>query len=155
MKLEKWANIAEILSGVAVVVTLVFLIIGINNNTNVTRAAVYGSSVASLNQMGRVVMGDPDLLRIFEIFVNRDTEWSELDEMDQVRMVLMLADVFRTYDQAYFNNKYGVLGAAEWERFERQICNNYALVRTMGQTEVVSTVISIEFGEFVQGVCEE
>ena len=38
-KLSEWASIAEIVSGIAVVITLVFLIFGIRENTEVTRAA--------------------------------------------------------------------------------------------------------------------
>jgi hypothetical protein len=50
MKLSDWAGIAEIFSGIAVVVTLVFLIIGIRENTEVTRAATYADLLDGLNE---------------------------------------------------------------------------------------------------------
>jgi hypothetical protein len=40
MKLEKWALIAEIVGGVSVVITLIFLIAGIRENTAVTRVSM-------------------------------------------------------------------------------------------------------------------
>jgi hypothetical protein len=41
VKLSDWANVAEVVSGVAVVITLIFLILSIRENTEITRAAAY------------------------------------------------------------------------------------------------------------------
>ena len=58
MKLEKWALIAEISSGIAVVFTLVILIFGIQDNTNATRGSVYATSIESLNALNRTIMAN-------------------------------------------------------------------------------------------------
>lgn len=50
MKLSGWASIAEIISGTAVLITLVFLVFGIRENTEITRAAAYDRNIDSLNQ---------------------------------------------------------------------------------------------------------
>ena len=48
-QLSSWASGAEIISSIAVVVTLVFLVIGIRENTAITRASVYATSIEGIN----------------------------------------------------------------------------------------------------------
>ena len=49
-KLSDWASVAEIASGLVVVVTLLVLIISIRENTDMIRATTYSQSINALNQ---------------------------------------------------------------------------------------------------------
>lgn len=63
LRLSDWANIAEIGSGLAVLVTLVLLFLGILENTQVTR--VYNDVVDSINELSKDMYRDPQLSRIW------------------------------------------------------------------------------------------
>ena len=60
-KLSDWASIAEIVSGVAVVITLIFLIVGIRENTNVVRASAFSDNLSAFNDFSMTVAADAEL----------------------------------------------------------------------------------------------
>ena len=51
MKLEKWAFIAEIVLGVAVLTTLIFLVVGIRDRNSVNRFLAYERILESANDV--------------------------------------------------------------------------------------------------------
>ena len=67
-KLSDWASIAEIVSGIAVVVALVFLVVGIRENTEMARASMYERTFDSLNQW-RMDIANNDALLEWKIVV--------------------------------------------------------------------------------------
>ena len=78
--LADWASIAEIVSGLAVVVTLALLFVGIQENTAVTRAAVYFGLIDSINDSDLTTYSDPELSRIrMALFRGQINDLSELD----------------------------------------------------------------------------
>jgi len=60
-KLSVWASVAEIVSGVAVPLTLVVLTISLRDYANTTRTVVYQQLLGSLNQQNTVVLQDGEL----------------------------------------------------------------------------------------------
>lgn len=68
-KLSDWANAAQIVSGIAVVVTLLFLILGIRENTAITRATAYDRNMDSLNYVRNVLVTDPETLDAWQKFM--------------------------------------------------------------------------------------
>jgi len=119
MKLKNVALIAEIISGVAVVVTLVFLVLSIRENTNVVRATAYAGLVDSANNFNTRVYSDPELIRLFQAYLSGRV--SELPEADAIRLGYMININFREQEKAYFLNQYGILGEVEWERSLRRL----------------------------------
>ena len=65
-KLSDWASIAEIVSGLAVVVTLIFLIVEVNGNTEATLAANRQSVAARVETMLLAVATSPELASVIE-----------------------------------------------------------------------------------------
>lgn len=64
MKLEKWALIAEIVSGAAIVVTLIVLILEIRTNTDAIRAQNRQSTAARAQELALVNATDPFIRQI-------------------------------------------------------------------------------------------
>ena len=125
MKLEKWALIAEIVSGLAVVVTLIFLILGIRENTSVTRASVYSDITDSINNIQQTLFEDPELSRLYDAYTGRKT--GELSEADESRTNRIAIAILRVYEKAYFGRQYGVIGDPEWGRVQSAICLHHDL----------------------------
>jgi len=65
VKLEKWASIAEIASGIAVVITLLIRFAGVRENTEITRTAMYADALDQFNALETEILLDPDLLPIY------------------------------------------------------------------------------------------
>jgi len=101
MKLSDWASLAEVCSGVGVVITLIFLILGIRDNTDITRVSVYTDLVESISEWERDIYRDPELARLSGAFFGGQT--SSLNELDQRRLRNMVQNLFRTYERAFVN----------------------------------------------------
>ena len=145
-KLSDWASIAEIVSGIAIVVTLVFLLLGLRENTEVTRAATYERSVESLNQWRFEMARNPELSRVF-------IAGSE-DRLETWRQGLMLVALFGIYDKIYHSYQYGTLGLTEWNRIEAEICRNRGFWEDE-RWEEIEVFLSAEFVSHVELVCED
>ena len=156
-KLSHLASIAEIVSGIAVVVTLIMLIAGIRENTAITRAVAYDSQMDSLNEWRQNLSQDEQLSRLYQRFV--DGGVAELTEDEQYRLFLVLNQLWGVYENAYYANRYGILGPSEWGRFERQICatrgNMEANLSISRRTWASSRqLLTDEFADFVESQCE-
>jgi hypothetical protein len=138
-------------SGIAVVVTLVFLILDLRENTDVTRAAMYQQSGASLVEFRRDIMRDPEIARLYDAFLNNQAE--SFEGIDRVRLNQLILNIFQVSESAFFARRYGLLGNAEWSRFERSICGNYALVRSAKLTGILQRVMTEDFMEYIVASC--
>ena len=154
MKLEKWALIAEIVSGVAVLITLAVLIVGIRENTAITRVSVYGDLMEAINEIDRLAIADPELDRVISTFFEGSTE--TLTESERRTVQTYLGTVFKNYERAYFSREYDVIGDAEWERFERLICANSRRGKQIGADFVRDgEFLTAAFREYVAASCAD
>lgn len=120
MKLKKLALISEILSGIAVVVTLIFLVIGIRDNTNIIQAATYQDLLFGINDFNFSLINDAELARLWAGRLNRSL--GEMEPDDAIRLVYINRLVYRINDAAYFSFRNGSLNEDQWERFRQNIC---------------------------------
>lgn len=154
-KLSDWASIAEIVSGVAVLVTLVFLVVGIRENTAITRASMFDSSMNSVTEFRSLVISDPELADLWDTFRLDDQEFEALERTDRTRLRQMVMMVFEAYQRAYYARSYGVLGESEWSRFEMQMCLQYERAKPVEEIfSAMDIVLAPEFRTFMQGTCE-
>ena len=151
-KLSDWAGVAEIISGIAVVITLIFLVVGIRENTAIVRVSVYEGLIQEINAWNHDRVRDPEVERIVSVLFSGDIE--ALDERDRSRLITFIQALFRTYERAYFSRQYGVIGEAEWGRFERNICSNLRNARVIGHEMVGHVVLTDEFSAYMADTCQ-
>lgn len=152
LKLSEWASVAEISSGVAVVITLVLLVLGIKENTEMTRASMYANTMESTSELDRIVLADPELRRIMRAYL--DGETVSLEDSDRSALLFIVASQARTYDTAYFMRQYGLFGENEWTRFEGAICRGYERAASAGLAESPFLITTSEaFQLFVRSSC--
>ncbi len=151
-KLSDWASIAEILSSIAVVVTLLFLVFGIRENTEITRAAAYDRNIDSLNQWRLDVAQNEELLRAWNAYRRGDI--GGRIEAEDAGLGLILTALWGIYEKSYYANKYGILGASEWNRFEVQICLGRAIDARLWN-EMIKIRLTEEFADYVVAFCED
>ena len=154
MKLEKWGVIAEIVSGVAVLITLVVLIVGIRENTAITRVSVYGDLMDAIGEIDRLTIADRELDRLIATLFEGSTETLTDSERRTIRSYLNA--LFKTYERAYFSREYDVIGNAEWERFDRVICANSRRGRQVGADFVrEGGFLTSAFREYIASSCAD
>jgi hypothetical protein len=152
LKLSDWANIASIASGIVVIVTLVFLIIGIRENTAVVRASTFERSADRLIELRSQMVNDPELARMFQAYLDRRPEY--IEGIDAVRFRQLIINQYQIYEQAYLARQYGLLGDTEWRRFERQICLQHPRLGMFPYiSEALMTVMTEEFMAYMEASC--
>jgi hypothetical protein len=152
-KLSNWASIAEIVSGVAVIITLVFLILGIRENTEITRASAYDRNIDSLNEVRGWIANNPDLATLYRAFL--DDETVSIEEPRITQLNLMMNAIFGVFEKAYFAYEYGHIGQSEWNRFDKQICVQYSHILTGPPIldESLQRALTEEFLSYLQATC--
>jgi hypothetical protein len=154
MKLSDWASIAEIVSGIAVVITLIMLVVGIRENTNTTRAAEYARLLDSINELESNRLNDSQLMVLWQAF--RRGETFDREDPEHRRLGLYLQMLGRNYEKAYWQYQYGVIGEAEWERFRAPICRIRDASREQGFENIFdSGANSPDFRAYVTDTCEK
>jgi hypothetical protein len=151
MKLSDWASVAEIASGVAVVVTLVLLLSGINKNSEVTQASMFAGLVADLNNVYYAVLPDRELRRVWTQFV-RGTP-SQLSEDDLNTLTPILVSRANLLDSALTMRNSGLIGDNEWGRLEQLICREYAREVNVGLESIVLSSSTKNYRDFIATSC--
>jgi hypothetical protein len=153
-RLSNWANIAEIVSGIAVVLTLVFLVLGIRENTEVTRASMFQRSTDRIIEWRRDVLSNSQLAESFQQYL--DGRASEITGTGRTLITEHVLNQFQIYEQAYFSELSGLLGPAEWARFETQICNFYPRIQSAPfLVDTVFLAMTPEFSAYMRDSCKE
>lgn len=153
-KLQQYALIAEIVGGIAVVVTLIFLAFEMRANTQAMRAATYDSLVADIANWRLIYTTDEELQEIdfLRITEGRDA-LSPLQARYDANVVIAL---FQHYERAFIQWRAGNLDDSAWDRFERAICGpsgNPGFEQDVGST--LDTFTTVEFTEFRKNQCSQ
>lgn len=148
---------AEIVSAIAVITTLIFLVIGMRENTNALQAQTYQELMRDVNNWRmsiRQVESDQTLSKM------RSGGYDSLpkSEQDLVRMIYL--ELWGIYEAAFFANERGVLGADEWSRFEKVICfERHGDLESVWDTEyegqlTYKQILTPSFVDYVEGQCD-
>ena len=154
-RLRRIALIAEVISGIAIVVTLAFLAIEMRGNTNAIRAQTYQTLMQQLNDF-RLYLDDPERIAADEK-MERDG-WDSLTRYEQQKIRIPAVVNWGIYESAYFANERGVLGDPEWLRFQTAICRRYASHQSIWNAEGFTSMdelLTPQFTEFVKRSCTQ
>lgn len=150
--------IAEIVGGVAVIVTLIFLVIETRENTNAIHAQMYQTLMSELNERRESVASSPETAELRILVAEGGFE--SLEPVQQVQFINSRAALWGVYESAYFARERGVLGDSEWSRFSSSICGNYQYSNNMniwasgGRSGNVSQSLTSEFRTYIEHTCE-
>lgn len=108
MKLEKWALIAEIVGGIAIVVSLIFVGYEVRQNTQATQIAAYQQLINGISEFNIQTLENPDLRAVRNKLVS-GANIKELnpDEQQIINAFLYLA--YRNGDMAYMQYRGGLI----------------------------------------------
>ena len=110
MKLEKWALIAEIVSGFAIVLTLIVLIVETRGNTDELRAATLANIAARTQAFPLAVMTNPEFADVF----TRLNTGADLSATDRTHIVGMVITATKIAEESFLAFRDGRLDEEIW-----------------------------------------
>ena len=158
-QLRKWALGAEIVSAVAVVVTIGFLAFETRDNTNAIQAQTYQQLQSELNTF-RALFADPKIMKAFSEARNEldSGGFQNLSEGAYWTLFSNSTILWGIYESAYFANERGVLGKREWSRFEIAICVRLERDGQMwskpGHNRPTRELLTHDFADSVELICK-
>lgn len=111
MKLADWANIAQIIGGVAIVASLIFVGVQIQENSRAVRSGTFQAIMESDMTVIATLMNDPELSRLYATFTNSP---GSLTEAELFRVVFFYIMAFRQFENVYEQFINGILPEARW-----------------------------------------
>lgn len=160
LKLSDWASIAEVASAIAVVITLIFLIVGIRENTAITKASAFDRSMESVNQFRMEVAKDRELTKIWQnqralltVPDGEQLQGSSGIGIDQTRAIMMTGTLWGIYEKSYYAHQYGLIGKNEWARFELQMCPRMKDLGSDNWDRLARTMLTPQFTEYARALC--
>lgn len=104
-------NIGEAVGAVAVVVSLVYLVVQIRQNTRSIRAATYPSIVSAAADCNQTISRDKALARIMRL---GSDDPSALDADEQVQFSFLCMQLFDIFENLYLQHVHGDLDDEYW-----------------------------------------
>ena len=105
-RLQEWSAIAEILSSIAVLATLVFFVMEIKQTNGAVKANTYQNMAAMTVDFNAQFFENPEVSEFIERTAAEDYE---LSPSEAIRLRAMISAQYRMMDNAYFQYKVGTI----------------------------------------------
>jgi len=122
MNLQVLVALAEIVSASAVVLTLVVLIISIRQNTKSQKALVVDSLAAAITSINVPAMESPALGSALS---KATADWRSASREERIIAHYFLFSLFKLLENAWYQQKTGVLDQAHWLGWESLLRKYY------------------------------
>ena len=122
MSLQVLVALAEIVSALAVVLTLIVLIISIRQNTKSQKALVVDSLAAAITSINVPAMESPALGSALS---KATADWSSATREERIIAHYFLFSLFKLLENAWYQQKTGVLDQAHWLGWESLLRKYY------------------------------
>src|SRR5579862_9831764 len=123
MSLSDFSSIGSFISGLGILISLVYLSIQVRHNTASFQRAEANATVEQNSLWRSALYSNRDVARLW---VEGRKDDSTLDEVDEVRFLATVADHFWRARHAWDRNRRGLMEKGSWERASRP-----ALIRTL------------------------
>jgi hypothetical protein len=104
MKLEKWGLVAEVISAIAIVLSLIFVGLQVKQNSDAQTQTGTQAVISGYNDGNRVLTTDPDLVCIF---LRGAHDYSSLSGSERVRFSSFFLAMFNVQQQIHRLRKNG------------------------------------------------
>jgi hypothetical protein len=118
MKLESWALIAEVVSAIAVVLSLIFVGLQIQQNSKAQIQAGTQTVVSEYNDGVRALSIDPGLVCVY---LRGLQDYSSLSGVDRVRFNAFFLSMFNVQQQIHRFRLDGAIDEDVWSGFDAQL----------------------------------
>jgi len=113
--LDDLGSLGEFISGLAVVVTLVYLALQIRYNTRAVRSSMHQDMVESTLRIAESVSDKPDVGRIV---LKADEDYDSLTKEEQIRFEAYAERVFGNFESVFYSYRNSMIEEDLWESWE-------------------------------------
>jgi hypothetical protein len=114
LELSELGDLGDLIGGVAVVVSLIYLSFQIRRNTNTVRASTFQASVDSLSDFTAMIASDAE---VAQIYASGLLGTEELSRLDTWRFQFLMVTIIRRLESAFFQRQSAVLNEQQWIGF--------------------------------------
>ena len=115
MTLNELGSLGEFISGLAVVVTLVYLAIQIRHNTRAVRSSMHQDMIESTLRIAESVSDNPDVGRIV---LKAGEDYDNLTREEFVRFEAYAERVFGNFESIFYSYRNSMIEQDLWESWE-------------------------------------
>ena len=152
-KLKIFALIAEIVSGVAVLITVILLLYGVWENTNAVKVDTYDRLLSDMTAVFMTSATDDELAEAIRIRRNEDSKTqSEFQQFIDWRFFQAL---YLIYERAYIQWESGNMDDYQFERFRVHMCSADANGMDPELVKLIEDVTSQRFTDFTRSCLSE
>lgn len=123
MTLDQLASIGEIVSGIAVIISLIYLAIQIRTNTEAERSATYQSIVSDFGALNNTMASTPELSHLF---VEGMENYLQLTPDQKARISQIFFQCFRYFENMFYQHRKGYLDEEVWIGWKRLMLTYYS-----------------------------
>lgn len=115
MSILEWGAIGELVGGLAVILTLIYLALQIRHQTQSTRAATFDAMCTEIATMNLQIGADEGLARLWQT-VTDDTQggWDSLTPIERVRTGHLFNCFWRLLENMFSQHKAGMIDDQLW-----------------------------------------
>lgn len=115
MTLDQLGNLGEFISGLAVVVTLVYLAIQIRHNTRAVRSSMHHAMIESTLRIAESLSDNADVARIV---LRADEDYDNLTDEELIRFEAYGERVFSNFESVFYSYRNSMIEEDLWESWE-------------------------------------
>ena len=112
MTLEQLGNIGELVGGIAVVASLLYVAVQLRQNTSITKSYARQSIAARASEFQLAVAQNDEILAV----VTKLFRHEELSPNEEVRLHFFLGCLFRATEEAFLQHREGFLEDEYWNK---------------------------------------
>jgi hypothetical protein len=137
-------------SGVAIIVTLIVLIIEVRTNTDVARVAAYQQVTRDFDDWRTLILSDPQLV---EVMVNMRNPYERgIDPEADIRRLFIAQNQWSGNERAYIAYRGGIIDERDWGRIYRALCDEFDRMPDDLRERIVFRLTD-EFVQFLKDEC--
>ncbi len=118
LTLEGLGSIGELIGGLAVAVSLVYLAIQVRQGPTTTRAEMLQQHSLSLQSTLLAIGSDAQASRVFNAGLR---SWDDLSEEEQGQFSLMMSGLFQGFESMFYQHRSGLLQEEMWQSHEARL----------------------------------
>lgn len=141
----------QVLGGVSVIASLIFVAIQIRNNSRAVRAATYQQLTSSTNSIWMALAGNGELA---EMMLRGHDDFDALTRTEKTRVSFLLMAYIRKFENAWFQHKVGTLKQGDWKAIAADMDGVFANSGTRALWPLIRNRSSPQFAQVVDGVVD-
>ncbi len=118
LTLEGLGSIGELIGGLAVAVSLVYLAIQVRQGTKTTRAEMLQQHSLSLQSTLLAIGSDAQASRVLNAGLR---SWDDLSEEEPGQFSLMMAGTFQGFESVFYQYRSGLLEEELWQSYQTRL----------------------------------